>query len=167
MRKMTQGNLEAAFAGESQAHVKYLAFSAKAEKEGLPNVARLFKAVAYAEQVHAINHLKTLGDLGKTVDNLGAAIGGETFEVEEMYPAFTAVAELQEEKGAVRSNNWAMEAEKVHAALYTTAKAAVEGGGDAELGQVHVCSFCGWTGEGHAPDECPLCGAKKEKFNLF
>ncbi|MCP4541673.1 MAG: rubrerythrin family protein [Chloroflexi bacterium] len=167
MRKMTQANLKAAFAGESQAHVKYLTFSAKAEKEGLANVARLFKAVAYAEQVHAISHLKTLGNLGKTVDNLAAAIDGENYEVEEMYPAFTAVAELQEEKGAVRSNNWAMEAEKVHAALYGAAKAAVEGGNDAELGHVHVCSVCGWTGEGEPPDACPLCKAKKEKFVIF
>ncbi len=167
MRKMTQANQEAAFAGESQAHIKYLAFSAKAEKEGFANVARLFKAVAYAEQVHAINHLKVLGNLGQTADNLGAAIGGETFEVEEMYPAFTAVAELQEEKAAVRFNNWAMEAEKVHAELYGTAKAAVKGGSDVELGHVHVCSVCGWTGEGDPPDECPLCKAKKEKFNIF
>ncbi len=167
MHKMTQANLEAAFAGESQAHMKYLAFSAKAEKEGFSNVARLFKAIAYAEQVHATNHFKVLGGLGKTADNLGAAIGGETFEVEEMYPAFTAVAELQEEKGAIRSNNWAMEAEKVHAVMYGDAKAAVEGGKDAEVGQVYVCSLCGWTGEGEPPDECPLCKAKKEKFITF
>ncbi len=167
MRKMTQGNLEAAFAGESQAHMKYLAFSAKAEKEGFDNVARLFKATAYAEQVHATSHLRTLKGVGKTADNLGAAIDGETFEFEEMYPAFIAVSKVQEEKAATRSNEWAMEAEKIHAKLYSAAKAAVEGGNDAELGHVHVCSGCGWTGEGEAPDECPLCGAKKEKFNIF
>ena len=167
MHKMTQANVEAAFAGESQAHMKYLAFSARAEKDGFANVARLFKAVAYAEQVHATNHLKVLGNLGKTTDNLGAAIGGETYEVDEMYPAFTAVAELQEEKGAVRANNWAMEAEKVHAGMYGTARAAVEGGNDVALGQVYVCSVCGWTGEGEPPDECPLCKAKKEKFHVF
>ena len=167
MRAMTQENQKAAFAGESQAHMKYLAFAAKAEKEGFANVARLFKAVAYAEQVHATHHLRILDGVGKTADNLGAAVGGETFEVEEMYPAFTAVAELQEEKAAVRANNWAMEAEKVHAKMYTAAKSAVDGGNDAELGHIHVCSSCGWTGEGEAPDECPLCGAKKEKFNIF
>ena len=167
MHKMTQANLEAAFAGESQAHMKYLAFADKAGKEGLPNVARLFKAVAYAEQVHATNHLKTLKGVGKTVENLGAAIGGETYEVEEMYPAFLAVAELQGEKGAVRSNNWAMEAEKVHAEMYGAAKSAVEGGKDAEVGQVYVCEVCGWTGEGEPPDECPLCKAKKDKFVTF
>jgi rubrerythrin len=167
MHKMTQANLEAAFAGESQAHMKYLAFSARAEKEGFANVARLFKAVAYAERVHAINHLKVLGNLGKTAANLGSAIGGETYEVDEMYPAFTAVAELQEEKGAIRTNNWAMEAEKVHAEMYGAARAAVEGGNDVALGQVHVCSVCGWTGEGEPPDECPLCQAKKDKFHIF
>ncbi|MEE8389405.1 MAG: rubrerythrin family protein [Anaerolineae bacterium] len=167
MHKMTQANLEAAFAGESQAHMKYLAFSAKAEKEGFPNVARLFKAIAYAEQVHATNHLKTLKGVGKTAENLVVAIGGETYEVEEMYPAFIAVAKMQEEKAAVRSNEWAMETEKVHAKMYGAAKAAVEGGNDAEVGHVHVCAVCGWTGEGEPPDECPLCKAKKEKFVIF
>ena len=167
MHKMTQANLEAAFAGESQAHMKYLIFADRAEKEGFPNVARLLRAISYAEQVHATNHFKTLKYLGKTVDNLGAAIGGETYEVEEMYPAFEAVAELQEEKAAVRSNNWALEAEKVHAKMYGAAKATVEAGKDAEVGQVYVCSVCGWTGEGEPPDECPLCQAKKEKFITF
>ena len=167
MHKMTQANLEAAFAGESQAHMKYLAFADKAKKEGFPNVARLFQAIAYAEQVHATNHFKTLKNLGKTAANLEAAIGGETYEVEEMYPAFLAVAELQEEKGAVRSNTWALEAEKVHAEMYGAAKATVEASKDAEVGPVYVCSVCGWTGEGEPPDECPLCKAKKEKFVTF
>ena len=167
MHKMTRANLEAAFAGESQAHMKYLAFSAKADKEGFPNVARLFKAIAYAEQVHATSHLKTLKGVGETAENLVAAIGGETYEVDEMYPAFIAVAKVQEEKAAVRSNEWAMEAEKIHAEMYGAAKAAVEGGNDAEVGQVYVCVVCGWTGEGEPPDECPLCKAKKEKFVTF
>ena len=167
MHKMTQANLEAAFAGESQAHMKYLIFADKAEREGFPNVARLFRAIAYAEQVHATGHFKALKNLGKTAANLEAAIGGETYEVEEMYPAFLAVAKLQEEKGAVRSNNWAMEAEKIHAVMYGEAKTAVEAGKDAEVGQVYVCSVCGWTGEGEPPDECPLCKAKKEKFVAF
>jgi len=167
MHKMTQANLEAAFAGESQAHMKYLVFAAKAEKEGLPNVARLFRANAYAEQVHATNHLKALKGLGKTVDNLDVAIGGETYEVDEMYPAFLAVAELQGEKGAVRSNKWAMEAEKIHAEMYSAAKTAVEDGEDAEVGQVYVCEVCGWTGEGEPPDRCPLCKAKKDRFVTF
>ncbi len=167
MHKMTQANLEAAFAGESQAHMKYLVFADKAEQEGFPNVARLFRANAYAEQVHATNHFKTLKGLGKTVDNLDVAIGGETYEIDEMYPAFLAVAELQGEKGAIRSNKWAMEAEKIHAEMYGAAKSAVESGKDFEGGQVYVCEVCGWTGEGEPPDECPLCKAKKDKFVTF
>jgi len=167
MRKMTQANQAAAFAGESQAHMKYLAFADKADKEGFPKVARLFRATAYAEQVHATNHLKSLQGVGKTSDNLGAAIGGETHEVEEMYPAFMAVAKLQEEKQALRFNEWAMEAEKIHAVLYGKAKKAVEAGQDIAEGHIYVCSACGWTGEGAEPDECPLCGAKKDKFVTF
>ncbi len=161
MRKMTKANLEAAFAGESQAHLKYLIFAAKAEQDGFSNVARLFRAIAYAEQVHATNHFKALGNLGQTAENLQAAIDGETYEVEEMYPAFKAVAELQEEKAAVRSNNWAMEAEKVHAGMYEKARQAVLDGKDAQVGDVYICEVCGWTVEGEAPDRCPLCGAKK------
>jgi rubrerythrin len=167
MHKMTKDNLEAAFAGESQAHMKYLIFADKAEKEGFDNIARLFRATSYAEQIHATSHFKTLKGVGKTADNLDAAIGGETYEVDEMYPAFIAVAKEQDEKAALRSNEWAMEAEKVHAALYGKAKTAVEGGSDLEIGHVHVCSVCGWTGEGEPPDECPLCKVKKEKFVTF
>jgi len=167
MHKMTQTNLETAFAGESQAHMRYLIFADKAERQGFPNVARLFRAISYAEQVHATNHFKALGNLGKTAANLEAAIGGETYEVEEMYPAFLAVAELQGEKAAVRSNTWALETEKVHAEMYGAAKSTVEAGKDAEVEQVYVCSVCGWTGEGEPPDECPLCKAKKKKFITF
>lgn len=167
MQKMTKDNLEAAFAGESQAHIKYLIFADKAEKEGFANVARLFRATSYAEQVHATSHFRTLKGVGKTADNLSAAIGGETYEVEEMYPAFIAVAKEQQEKAAVRSNEWAMEAEKVHAALYGRAKSSVEAENDTDIGQVYVCSVCGWTGEGEPPDECPLCKAKKENFVAF
>jgi len=114
MHEMTKANLETAFAGESQAHTKYLAFSDQADREGFTNVARLFKAVSYAEQVHATTHLKVLRKLGKTADNLEAAIGGETYEIEEMYPAFQEVAEMQQEKGAIKANSWALKAEKVH-----------------------------------------------------
>ena len=167
MHKMTQANLEAAFAGESQAHTEYLIFADKAEQEGYPNAARLFRAISYAERVHATNHFKALKKLGQTAANLEAAIGGETYEVEEMYPAFLAVAELQGEKAAVRSNTWALEAEKIHAEMYGEAKATVEAGQDAEVGQVYVCAVCGWTREGEPPDERPLCKAKKEKFVTF
>nr|HID14511.1 rubrerythrin family protein [Anaerolineae bacterium] len=167
MHRMSQSNLEAAFAGESQAHMKYLIFADRAGREGFPNVARLFRAIAYAEQVHATNHFKTLGNLGQTAANLEAAIGGETYEVKEMYPAFQAVAELQEEKAALRSNTWALEAEKVHAGMYERARQAVLAGTDAEVGDVYICEMCGWTVEGEPPDRCPLCGAKREKFRKF
>jgi rubrerythrin len=147
--------------------MKYLIFADKAEKEGLPEVARLFRAISYAEQVHATSHFRTLGNIGTTEENLGIAIGGETYEVEEMYPAFVAVAEVQEEKGAIRSNKFALEAEKVHAGLYEQARQAVLAGDDVQLGTVHVCEVCGWTVEGEAPDRCPLCGAQKEMFREF
>jgi len=167
MRRMTEEGLRAAFAGESQAHMRYLIFAQKAEEEGYPNIARLFRAISFAEQVHATNHFRTLGDLGSSADNLDAAIGGETFEVEEMYPAYDAVAELQGEKGARRSIHYALEAEKIHAAMYSKAKEAVKSGKDLEIGQIYICEVCGYTGEGEPPDRCPICGATGDKFRTF
>ena len=167
MHDMTKTNLEAAFAGESQAHMKYLIFADQAEKDGFPNVARTFRAAAYAEQVHATNHFKVLKKLADTSTNLQAGIDGETFEVEEMYPAYHAVAKLQEEAGASRSTRWALEAEKVHAGMYKDAKAAVDSQQDIKAEQVYVCPVCGWTGVGEPPDNCPICNAKKELFKIF
>jgi rubrerythrin len=167
MKKMTEGNLQAAFAGESQAHMRYLIFAEKAEKEGDANVARLFRAIAFAEQVHATNHFKNLDGIGGTAENLQVAIDGETYEVEEMYPAYRAVAELQGEKGAVRSTTWALEAEKVHSELYSQAKASVTEGKDADIGEIYICEVCGWTGTGEKPDKCPLCGAKADMIRTF
>jgi rubrerythrin len=167
MHVMTKANLEDAFAGESKAHMKYLIFADQAQKDRFPNVARLFRANAYAEQVHATSHFKVLKKLSTTENNLGVGVEGETFEIEEMYPSYMAVAELQGESGAVRSTKWAREAEKVHAEMYTAAKTSVMDGEDAQVGKMHVCSVCGWTGEGDAPDNCPLCNAKKELFALF
>ena len=167
MRKMTEDNLRAAFAGESQAHMRYLIFAQKAGGEGRPNVARLFRAISFAEQIHATNHFKTLGDLGDSSANLQMAIDGETYEVEEMYPAFNAVAKLQNEKGAEQSTNSAWQAEKVHAGMYQKAKQAVDSGKDADIGDVYICGVCGWTVEGGAPDRCPVCGAPKDKFRKF
>ena len=167
MRAMTNENLSAALAGESQAHIKYLAFAAKAEKEGKPNIARLFVAIAYAEQVHAINHFKELGGVGDTVANLQAAIDGETFEVEEMYSAYLDVAELQAEKGAKRSMTYAIEAEKIHAEMYGDAKKAAEAGQDIEIPEVYICPVCGFTHIGEPPDNCPVCNVKKDRFKAF
>lgn len=167
MKKMTKANLKAAFAGESQAHMKYTAFSEKAEREGYPKAARLFKAIAYAEQVHAINHLRVLGGIGKTVDNLQVAIDGENYENVEMYPAFDAIAKLQEEKKAIRSFHYAKEAEIIHEEMYGDAKAKIEAGEDAEADSVHVCPVCGHTAIGEAPEKCPICGLKKDKYKSF
>ena len=167
MKSMTKDNLKAAFAGESQAHMKYAAFSAKAARDGWANVAKLFEAISYAELVHATNHLRVLGGIEGSPANLATAIAGETYEVQEMYPAFQAVAELHGEKAAWQTMHWAVEAEKGHAEMYGTAKAAVEEGKDIDIDQVYVCGRCGWTGIGEPPDECPICNAKKDLFRLF
>ncbi|NLM42386.1 MAG: rubrerythrin family protein [Firmicutes bacterium] len=168
MRIMTEKNLRDAFAGESMAHMKYQIYSAVAEKEGYPNVAKLFKAIAYAELVHARNHLKELGGIKDSVANLQDAIDGETFEVEEMYPAYKVVAELQQEKGAVRSTHYALEAEKIHADMYTDAKKTVmEKKIDIEVGTIYVCEVCGWTHEGDEPEKCPICSAPKSQIRAF
>ena len=167
MKEMTKENLKAALAGESQAHIKYLAYSAQAAKAGKPNIARLFHAIAYAEQVHAMNHLKELGGIGDTVANLQAAIDGESFEVDEMYAAFLAVAELQNERGAKRSMRYAVEAEKIHAEMYGDAKTAAEAGDDMEIGEVYICPVCGFTHIGDLPERCPVCKVKSERFKAF
>lgn len=167
MKKMTEEFLHASFAGESQAHMKYLIFAKRAEEEGKPNLARLFTAIAYAEQVHATNHFKALEDLGDSVENLESAIGGENFEVEEMYPAYDAVAKLQGEKAAIRSIHYAIEAEKIHAAMYTEAKQKAKEGHDVDYGDIYICPVCGYTVEGEAPDTCPVCNAPKDKFAKF
>ncbi len=167
MRKMTETNLKDAFAGESQAHMKYAIFADKAEAENLPEVARLFRAIAYAERVHAENHLKQLGGVAETAANLAEAMGGENFEVDEMYPAYDVVARLQEEKGAIRSIHFALEAEKIHAAMYDEARQAVLGGKDIPAAKVHVCPVCGHTVIGEAPDRCPVCNVPKDKYREF
>jgi rubrerythrin len=164
---MTQANLEAAFAGESQAHMKYAIFADKAEEEGYPEVARLFRAISFAERVHATNHLRELGGIGDTVANLEVAIEGENYENTEMYPAFNAVAKLQEEKGAMRSIHYALEAEKIHEAMYGEAKQTVAAGNDIQSAPVFVCPVCGHTVIGEAPDKCPVCGLSKEKYRQF
>jgi rubrerythrin len=167
MKDMTQANLEAAFAGESQAHMKYLAFADMAEREKLPNVARVFRAAAFAEEKHATNHLRALSGIGKTAANLEAAYAGETFEINEMYPAYIEVAQMQEEKRALGSMEDALAAEKVHQALYAKAKEAVAGCKDVDLGAVWVCGVCGFTGEGEPPEKCPVCGAVHTKLQKF
>jgi rubrerythrin len=167
---MTEANLKSAFAGESQANMKYTIYAAKAKEEGYPNVARLFTAIAYAEQVHAMNHYRILmaGDKSvNTSNNLQSGIDGEVFEIKEMYPAYRKVAESQGEKRAELSFTWAHEAEKIHANMYQEAKQAVDGGEDPDIGPIQICEVCGYTVEGDAPDRCPVCKAPKKRFKTF
>ncbi len=167
MKEMTRTNLQAAFAGESQAHLRYLVYAEAAEHEGLPNIARLFRAAAFSEQMHATNHLRQLGGVGPTARNLQAALGGETFEVAEMYPAYNAVADLQAEKGARYSMQNAFEAEKVHAQLYSQACESAATSKDVRLDAVYVCEACGFTMTGEMPERCPVCGAIHTRFRKF
>ncbi len=170
-----------AFGGESMANMRYTHFALQAEKENLPNAARLFRAIAHAEFIHAGDHYRAIKHLdggfvansmgafgpGDTKKNLGLAIAGETFEIEEMYPTYIQTAQFQEEKNAERSFLWSYETEKMHKALFEKASAAVDGGMDVQLVSVQVCETCGYTLEGDAPDECPVCKAKREKFTTF
>lgn len=167
MRDMTDKFLNDAFAGESMAHMRYQHFADKAEADGLNEMARMFRAIAYAEKVHAGNHLEVLGGIESTSDNIQTCINGETFEINEMYPVYNATAKLQDEDGAVRSTYYALEAEKIHADWYKNAKEAVDKGEDVKVDTIHICSVCGHTREGEAPDKCPICGASKDKFRAF
>ncbi len=167
MKRMTKEFLETAFAGESMAHMRYLAFADQAEEKDLVNLARMFRAIAFAEQVHATNHYREMGHIKDTAANLQTCIDGEHFEVTEMYPVYNNAAEFQGETGAVRSTRYAFEAEKIHEKMYTDAKQVVEDGKDLEIGTVHICPICGFTAEGDAPESCPVCGAKREMFKSF
>lgn len=165
---MTAQNIAAALAGESQASQKYLAFADVADDEGYPNVARLFRAVAYAESTHARNHLSVLGGIGTTTENLRAAWGGETFEIDEMYPAYDAVARMQGNDSARTSIRYALAAETDHQQIYDTTLRGVEGGqADLDSAAVRVCPICGHTVIGDAPDECPRCGTAAVYFREF
>jgi rubrerythrin len=160
----TEENLKAAFAGESQANRKYLAFAKKAEKDGFPGVAHLFRAAAAAETVHAHNHLRSLNGIKSTEENLKEAIGGEFYEFTDMYPEFISEAEEEGDKGATRSFKYANEVEKIHHKLYEKALKSVEDGKDIEQTDIYICSVCGYTHEGEPPDKCPVCGATKKAF---
>ncbi len=180
VREMTETNLKSAYGGESQANMRYTLFAQKAEQEGYPNVARLFTAIAFAEQVHASNHYRNIKSKGGSVtvsmavfgsrttsENLEAGIEGETFEIREMYPAYKKIAEFQGEKGAEISFTWALQAEKIHASLYEKAKQTVDNGEDIDLDEMQICQVCGYTVEGDAPEQCPICNAPKERFKSF
>jgi rubrerythrin len=160
----TAKNLQDAFAGESQANRKYTAFARKAEADKMPNVARLFRAAAEAETVHALAHLRVMGGVKTTAENLQAAIDGEGHEFKDMYPAFIAEAEREGNKAAVLTFKNAMAVEKVHYELYTKALEAVKSGRDLPAAPIQVCEICGNTFSGEAPDKCPVCGAPKTRF---
>ena len=157
----SEKNLKEAFAGESQANRKYLAFAKQAEKEGYPQAAKLFRAAAEAETVHAHAHLRTLGEVKSTADNLKAAISGETFEFKTMYPDMIKTAEAEGNKAALRSFTFANEVEKIHANLYQKALDNLSSLPEADY---YVCSVCGYTCEDEAPDTCPVCSAKGKAF---
>ncbi|MBD3183674.1 Rubrerythrin-2 [Candidatus Poribacteria bacterium] len=181
MRDMVAADLRSAFGGESQAHMRYVIYAQKAKDEGFDNISRLFTAIADAERIHSTNHFSTMADvggaflvasiagfgLGSTSENLDVAIEGETFEINEMYPAYRAVAKAQGEDEAEKSFKWAYMAEKTHAVFFKKAKKASEKGKDVELGVMWICQTCGHTVEGEPPDQCPVCQEPKEVFNSF
>jgi rubrerythrin len=160
----TQDNLQAAFAGESQANRKYLAFGAKAEAEGYPQIAKLFRAAAAAETVHAHSHLRVMKGVGDTKRNLQAAIDGEGYEFKEMYPKFVEEAKSEGQNAALVSFRNAMAVEKTHFDLYSKALESLTAGHDLPAAGIFVCDVCGHTAVGEAPDECPVCGAPRSKF---
>ncbi len=159
----TEQNLKDAFAGESQARSKYMAFAKQAEQEGMPNIARLFRTAAEAETIHALGHLGAMGGIKSTVENLKAAVEGETYECTQMYPPMLEQAEAENHK-AKRMFNFAGKAEAVHASLYKIALECAQQGKDLKETNFYLCPFCGNIEFGKAPDACPICGAKKEKF---
>jgi len=159
----TQENLAVAFAGESQANRKYLAFAQQAEKEGLPQIAKLFRAAADAETIHALGHLRNMGGVGTTVENLKAAVAGETYEFSAMYPPMVRTAE-QEGHRARHLLGFAEKAEKVHAGLFAQALAALQSGADLSSMDVYLCPVCGDLEFGTLPERCPICGAPAARY---
>ncbi len=177
---MTESNLISAFAGESQAHMRYQIYADRAEKSGYVNIARLFQAIAYAELIHAGNHYKNIqhkGDITTisgalfgsrtTSEDLQNGIDGEHHEIDEMYPAFMEVAKLQKEYASEISFRFAWEAEKTHAAFFERAKDSSDQDKDLALDAIGVCQVCGYTVEGEMPERCPICKAKQDKFRVF
>jgi rubrerythrin len=161
MGTKTEESLKEAFAGESQANRKYLAFSKKAEEEGFSQVAKLFRAAAEAETVHAHNHLRVLKGIRSTKENIQEAINGETHEFKKMYPEMIEKARAEKNNDGVQTFHYANEVEKIHAALYTK---ALQNLGKNEVVDYYVCPFCGNTVEKTPPEKCPICGAPGKKF---
>jgi rubrerythrin len=160
----TLENLKAAFAGESQANRRYLAFAQRAEEEGRPQVAKLFRAAAEAETVHALNHMRIIGDVKTTPENLNTAVSGETFEYKHMYPEYLKEAKEEKNSQASWSFNVANQVEQVHANLFARAANALKTGKELPKAEYYVCSVCGNTIENEPPEKCPICGNPKSKF---
>ncbi|MDP6043311.1 MAG: rubrerythrin family protein [Dehalococcoidales bacterium] len=160
----TQENLKAAFAGESQANRRYLYSAEQADKDGHRQIARLFRAIAEAETVHARNHIRTLGEIKSTKENLEAAIGGELYEFTTMYPEFIEQAKAEGSKGAEVVLDYANKVEKIHHTLYGKALNALEEGQSLEDKPYFICQVCGYTVAEEAPGKCPICQAPQEKF---
>jgi rubrerythrin len=160
----TQKNLQEAFAGESQANRKYLFFSEKADEAGNKQVARLFRAAAESETVHARNHLRVLGEIKTDKENLAAAVGGEHYEFTTMYPGFIEQAKKENNKAATMSFDGANKVEQIHHGLFQAALKDLEAGKKPKETVYYVCQVCGNTVEGDAPDRCPICGAPRSKF---
>jgi rubrerythrin len=160
----TIDNLKKAFAGESQANRKYLAFAKKADVEGFPQIARLFRAAAHAETIHAHNHLRAMDGVKSTAENLQEAVGGENYEVVSMYPPMVTDAEEEGDKRAARSFRWALDVEKIHESLYHKAAEVFGKGDDLPEVEYYVCPSCGYTHEGKMTENCPICGLAGEKF---
>ena len=160
----TMENLETAFAGESQANRKYLFFAEKADKEGQPQIARLFRAAAESETVHARNHLKTMGGISSTRDNLQEAAKGERYEFTQMYPDFIEQAKAEKNQGAETTFDWANKVEKIHHGLYQKALENLEVEKETKDEPYFVCQGCGYTVGGEAPERCPICGAPRKMF---
>lgn len=160
----TGKNLDEAFAGESQASRRYLYFAEKAESEGLPQIAKLFRAASESETVHARNHLKAMGGIGTTKDNLKAAAEGESYEFTKMYPGFIEQAKAEGNKKAEITFDYANKVEKIHHGLYKKALELLEAGKEAKAEPYYICPVCGYTVAGEAPEKCPVCGAPGSKF---
>ena len=163
----THDNLMEAFAGESQANRRYLAFAQKAERDGFANVARIYRAIAEAETVHALKHLEIAGGVNDTAENLKASVEGETHEFTVMYPEFIETAKTEDNQKAVQTFEYANAAEQVHGGIFKELLEKVRGGSDHEETDVSLCPVCGWVGLGDVPERCPICNTLSKMFKTF
>jgi rubrerythrin len=160
----TSENLKNAFAGESQANRRYLAFALKANEEGHPQIAKLFRAAAEAETVHAMNHVRVMEEVKTTAENLNTAVSGETFEFKQMYPGYVKTAKEEKNNQATWSFDVANKVEQIHANLFTKASKMLKTGKQPPTAEYYVCSICGNTVENEPLEKCPICGNPKSKF---